>query len=192
MLLHQAVERLADLAASYMAAGFVHGVLNTRQYERHRRELRLRPVALRCRAGTRASPPPISTMPGSMPSAASPRRSTGTSAQLAIALRRISEAEPLVAALERFGDCYSRGDGAAILLAAGRRQPRDSRHDSALVEAAERAHARERNSGRTRSSSRHRGGRDARAGAMAAALAGYRAGRATTIPIGRTQPRSRC
>ncbi len=29
MLLHQVVERLADLAASYMVAGFVHGVLNT-------------------------------------------------------------------------------------------------------------------------------------------------------------------
>ncbi|GGD46984.1 YdiU family protein [Erythrobacter arachoides] len=29
VLLHQAVERLADLAASYMVAGFVHGVLNT-------------------------------------------------------------------------------------------------------------------------------------------------------------------
>ncbi|MFN7159461.1 MAG: protein adenylyltransferase SelO family protein, partial [Erythrobacter cryptus] len=28
-LLHQVVERLADLAASYMVAGFVHGVLNT-------------------------------------------------------------------------------------------------------------------------------------------------------------------
>ncbi|MEO6152076.1 MAG: protein adenylyltransferase SelO family protein, partial [Croceibacterium sp.] len=29
ILLHQVVERLADLAASYMTAGFVHGVLNT-------------------------------------------------------------------------------------------------------------------------------------------------------------------
>ena len=28
-LLHLAVERIADLAASYMVAGFVHGVLNT-------------------------------------------------------------------------------------------------------------------------------------------------------------------
>ncbi len=27
--MHQAVERLADLAASYMVAGFVHGVLNS-------------------------------------------------------------------------------------------------------------------------------------------------------------------
>jgi uncharacterized protein YdiU (UPF0061 family) len=29
ILLHQAVERLADMAASYVASGFVHGVLNT-------------------------------------------------------------------------------------------------------------------------------------------------------------------
>ncbi|HZU62693.1 MAG TPA: YdiU family protein, partial [Novosphingobium sp.] len=29
ILLHQVVERLADMAASYVAAGFVHGVLNT-------------------------------------------------------------------------------------------------------------------------------------------------------------------
>src|SRR5690606_3038154 len=29
VLMHQAVERLADLAASYMVAGFVHGVLNS-------------------------------------------------------------------------------------------------------------------------------------------------------------------
>jgi uncharacterized protein YdiU (UPF0061 family) len=28
-LMHQVVERMADLAASYMVAGFVHGVLNT-------------------------------------------------------------------------------------------------------------------------------------------------------------------
>ena len=36
----------ARLAASYIAAGFVHGVLNSRQYRDHRAELRLRPVAL--------------------------------------------------------------------------------------------------------------------------------------------------
>ena len=50
-----------------------------RQYQRHRRELRLRPVALHARMGPGRSPPLISTITGSMPSAASPRRSIGTS-----------------------------------------------------------------------------------------------------------------
>ncbi len=49
-----------------------------RQYQHHWRELRLWPVAVRAASGTKASPPPISTRAGSTPSAASPRRSSGT------------------------------------------------------------------------------------------------------------------
>ena len=37
---------VARTGAQWMAAGFVHGVLEHRQHQRHRRELRLRPVAL--------------------------------------------------------------------------------------------------------------------------------------------------
>ena len=73
-----------------------------RQYHDHRRELRLRPVALHARLGRPTSPPPISTMPGSTPSAASPRRSTGTSSSSPAACRWSREAEPLTDALEGF------------------------------------------------------------------------------------------
>ena len=52
---------------------------STATISRHRRELRLRPVALHARLGRATSPPPISTMTAFIPSAASPRRSTGTS-----------------------------------------------------------------------------------------------------------------
>ena len=49
------------------------------QYRDHRAELRLRALALDALIGTAISPPPISTIRASIPSPASPRRSTGTS-----------------------------------------------------------------------------------------------------------------
>jgi hypothetical protein len=77
-LLARFATQAARLAASYIAAGFVHGGAQHGQYRNHGRELRLRPVALDPLLGTVASPPLISTMPASMPSAASRKRSAGT------------------------------------------------------------------------------------------------------------------
>lgn len=79
LLLTLAVERMADLAASYMVAGFVHGVLNTDNMNITGESFDYGPGGSR-RPGSRGSPRPISTIRGSMPLPASPRRSTGTSA----------------------------------------------------------------------------------------------------------------
>ena len=57
--------------------------------------------------GTRASPPPISTTPGSTPSAASPRRSTGTSPSSRSRCALIAPAEALIAGARALPDCGS-------------------------------------------------------------------------------------
>lgn len=105
ILMHQAVERLADLAASYMVAGFVHGVLNTDNmnitgesfdYGPWRWLPRWAPeftAAYFDREGLYAF--------GRQPEAL--RWNLG---QLAIALRRLTESEPLIAALDRYGELY--------------------------------------------------------------------------------------
>jgi hypothetical protein len=65
------------LAASYIAAGFVHGVLNSDNINITGESFDYGPWRFTPEWDP-ASPPPISTMPASTPSAASPRRSTGT------------------------------------------------------------------------------------------------------------------
>ena len=104
-LMHLAVERLADLAASYMVAGFVHGVLNTDNmnitgesfdYGPWRWLPRWEPeftAAYFDDHGLYA----FGRQPGAI------RWNLG---QLAIALRPLVEAEPLIAALDRFGPLY--------------------------------------------------------------------------------------
>jgi hypothetical protein len=82
-LLHQVVARMADLAAVVHGRGLRPRRAQHRQHERVTGEsFDYGPVALAAATGTPASPPPISTIRASMPSAASPRRSTGTVAQL--------------------------------------------------------------------------------------------------------------
>ncbi len=72
------VARTAKLAASYMAAGFVHGVLNSDNINVTGESFDYGPWRLHAELGRPASPPPISTRTASTPSAASPRRSIGT------------------------------------------------------------------------------------------------------------------
>jgi uncharacterized protein YdiU (UPF0061 family) len=106
MLMHQAAERLADLAASYMVAGFVHGVLNSDNMNL---------------TGESFDYGPWRWLPEWQPSfTAAYFDQTGLYAfgrqpeairwnlgQLGVALRRVCEAEPLVAAFNRFGECYA-------------------------------------------------------------------------------------
>jgi len=105
ILMHQAVERLADLAASYMVAGFVHGVLNTDNMNI---------------TGESFDYGPWRWLPSWDPSFTAayfdhaglyafgrqPEAIRWNLAQLGVALRRLAEAEPLVAAFERFGELY--------------------------------------------------------------------------------------
>ncbi|AKM10536.1 protein adenylyltransferase SelO family protein [Croceicoccus naphthovorans] len=105
-LLHLVVERMADLAASYVSAGFVHGVLNTDNMNV---------------SGESFDYGPWRWLPSWQPGFTAAyfdhsglyafgRQAEAihwNCAQLAIALRPICEAPPLVAALERFPDLFT-------------------------------------------------------------------------------------
>lgn len=105
ILLHNVVERLADLAASYMVAGFVHGVLNTDNMNITGESFDYGPwrwlpqwdpgftAAYFDHAGLYAF--------GRQPEALH-----WNCGQLAVALRLLADSEPLVAAMERFGPLY--------------------------------------------------------------------------------------
>ncbi|MEL6542361.1 MAG: YdiU family protein [Pseudomonadota bacterium] len=104
-LMHQVVERMADLAASYMVAGFVHGVLNTDNMNI---------------TGESFDYGPWRWLPTWEPSFTAayfdhgglyafgrqPEALHWNCAQLAIALRPLAESDPLVEALNRFGPLY--------------------------------------------------------------------------------------
>jgi uncharacterized protein YdiU (UPF0061 family) len=105
ILMHQVVERLADLAASYMVAGFVHGVLNTDNMNV---------------SGESFDYGPWRWLPAWDPSFTAayfdhsglyafgrqPEAILWNCNQLAVSLRLLAESAPLIAALERFGDLY--------------------------------------------------------------------------------------
>ena len=172
VLMHQAVERLADLAASYMAAGFVHGVLNSDNMNITGESFDYGPwrwlpewdpgftAAYFDHAGLYAF--------GRQPEAI-----RWNLAQLAIALRRLVDAPPLVAAIERFPDLYHRAITRRFCWRLGVAS-RGTERDMALIGAAERA-MREARIGPDAFFFTHRGGRHAQ-GDLAEALAGYSAG----------------
>ena len=135
ILMHQVVERLADLAASYMVSGFVHGVLNTDNMNISGESFDYGPwrwlptwdqfftAAYFDHEGLYAF--------GRQPEALS-----WNCAQLAIALRPLAEAPPLVAALERFGPLYQENLARRFLWRLGVK-PRDRERDLNLVMAGE-------------------------------------------------------
>jgi uncharacterized protein YdiU (UPF0061 family) len=104
-LMHNVVERMADLAASYMVAGFVHGVLNTDNMNISGESFDYGPwrwlpdwdqsftAAYFDHAGLYAF--------GRQPEALH-----WNCGQLAVALRLMADTAPLIAALERFGPLY--------------------------------------------------------------------------------------
>lgn len=169
-LLHQVVERLADLAASYMASGFVHGVLNTDNMNISGESFdygpwRFLPVwdpgftaAYFDHAGLYAFG----------------RQSEAIGwncAQLAQALTLlVDDAEPLVAALNRFGELYSSALGRRWCWRLGLRS-RGAAADRTLVAASGR-HMRSKGQTPDMFFWRHRLGREAD-GELAEALAGY-------------------
>lgn len=105
-LMHHVVERMADLAASYMVAGFVHGVLNTDNMNV---------------TGESFDYGPWRWLPtwdpgftaayfdhgGLYAFGRQPEALHWNCGQLAIALRLVADSEPLVAALNRFGPLYA-------------------------------------------------------------------------------------
>lgn len=170
-LMHQAVERLADLAASYMAAGFVHGVLNSDNMNVTGESFDYGPwrwLPLWQPGFTAA----YFDQTGLYAFGRQPEAIRWNLGQLGVALRRVCEAEPLVAAFNRFGECYVAAMTRRFCWRLGV-ESRGTEPDSALIAAAEKT-MREGELGPDLFFFRHRGGREAN-GALAEALAGYEA-----------------
>ncbi len=171
ILMHQAVERLADLAASYMVAGFVHGVLNTDNMNI---------------TGESFDYGPWRWLPKWDPSFTAayfdqqglycfgrqPEALRWNLGQLAIALRRLTESEPLIAALDRFGTVYHQNMIRRFCWRLGV-ESRGIESDSALIGLAEET-MRNGGFGPDHFFFHHRAGRNAE-GDLAEALAPYSA-----------------
>lgn len=170
-LMHLVVERLADLAASWMVAGFVHGVLNTDNMNISGESFDYGPWRFLPRWDPSFTAAYFDHQ-GLYAFGRQPEALHWNCGQLGIALRLLAEAPPLIAAMERFGPLY--------MAAIGRRWcwrmgvvSRGVEQDTALLSVCE---AQLRESGETPDAFffRHRGGRDAN-GPLAEALAGYEA-----------------
>jgi uncharacterized protein YdiU (UPF0061 family) len=104
-LLNLVVERAADLAASYMVAGFVHGVLNSDNINVTGESFDYGPWRFTPQwdAGFTAA---YFDQNGLYAFGRQPEAIHWDVAQLAVSLRPLVEAEPLIAALERFPALY--------------------------------------------------------------------------------------
>ncbi|WP_338446275.1 YdiU family protein [Pelagerythrobacter marensis] len=170
ILMHQAVERMADLAAAWMVAGFVHGVLNTDNMNITGESFDYGPWRW-LPAWDPGFTAAYFDHGGLYAFGRQPEAVHWNLGQLAVALRLLADAPPLIAALERFGPLY--------MAAVARRwcwrlgvEPMGEERDGNLVAACERA-MRESGEQPDRFFHRHRGGRAAE-GDLAAALEGYR------------------
>ena len=169
ILLHQVVERLADLAASYMVAGFVHGVLNTDNMNITGESFDYGPWRWlpQWEPGFTAA---YFDHAGLYAFARQPEAIRWNVTQLAVALRRLAEAPPLIAAIERFPACFEGAMARRFCWRLGI-VPQGPERDLALMQQAERA-MRESGSGPDAFFFAHRGGRGA-TGPLAEALEGY-------------------
>jgi uncharacterized protein YdiU (UPF0061 family) len=104
-LMHHVTERMADLAASYMVAGFVHGVLNTDNMNITGESFDYGPWRWlpQWEPGFTAA---YFDHGGLYAFGRQPEALHWNCGQLAVALRLHAETAPLVAALERFGPLY--------------------------------------------------------------------------------------
>lgn len=165
-LLNQVVERLADLAAQWMVAGFVHGVLNTDNMNIAGESFDYGPWRWlpRWDPGFTAA---YFDHQGLYAFGRQPQALHWNCGQLAVALRLVEDAPPLIAALNRFGELYQ----AAMVRRWCWRLgvvPRGPEADSALIAACE-AEMAARGDAPDRFFFDHRGGRGAQ-GALAEAL----------------------
>ena len=131
------MQRAARLAARYMAAGFVHGVLNSDNINVTGESFDYGPW----RFAPTWDPAFVAAYfdhAGLYAFGRQPEAIHWDVMQLAVALRLLSEAEPLIAVLDTFADLYQRAVTDAILWRMGR-LPRTPADDRALVQTVERA-----------------------------------------------------
>ena len=164
-LMHMVVERMADLAASWMVAGFVHGVLNTDNMNVSGESFDYGPWRFlpRWEPGFTAA---YFDHSGLYAFARQPEALHWNCGQFAIALRLVTEAPPLVAAMERFGPLYVEAIGRRWCWRLGVAS-RGAEADAALVAACE-ADLRETGEQPDAFFYRHRGGREAEGGLLGA------------------------
>jgi uncharacterized protein YdiU (UPF0061 family) len=172
ILLHQVVARLADLAASYMVAGFVHGVLNSDNMNISGESFDYGPWRWLPRWDPRFTAAYFDHS-GLYAFGRQPEAILWNCGQLGVALRLLAETEPLVFALERFGTLYQQAMARRFCWRLGI-EPRGLEQEIALIGAAEQ-HMADNELAPDALFFRHRGGRDAPADAFGEALRGYRA-----------------
>jgi len=140
-LLGLAVDRVADLAGSYMVAGFVHGVLNTDNINITGESFDYGPWRF-----TEKWDPSFTAayfdQSGLYAFGRQAEALHWNLGQLAVALRLVSDAPPLIAALERFPDLYQQSVIRRFLWRLGVITKGED-EDKRLVEAAERAMVRD-------------------------------------------------
>ena len=105
ILMHQVVERLADLAASWMVAGFVHGVLNTDNMNVTGESFDYGPWRWLPKWDSGFTAAYFDQM-GLYAFGRQPEALHWNCGQFAVALRLLVDAPPLIAAMERFGPLY--------------------------------------------------------------------------------------
>jgi len=168
-LLEQVVERLADLAAQWMVAGFVHGVLNTDNMNVTGESFDYGPWRWLPRWDANFTAAYFDSQ-GLYAFGRQPQTLHWNCGQLAVALRLVEEAPPLIAALARFPDLYRQAMARRWCWRLGV-EPRGVDADSALIAACEAAMV-AAGQGPDAFFFAHRGGRGA-TGALAEALAPY-------------------
>jgi uncharacterized protein YdiU (UPF0061 family) len=172
ILLHQVVGRMADLAASYMVAGFVHGVLNTDNMNISGESFDYGPWRWLPQwdpAFTAA----YFDHSGLYAFGRQPEAILWNCGQLAVALRLLVDTAPRVAALDRYGDLYMQAMSQRFTWRLGVEQ-RGQETDTALIAAAER-HMREHELSPDAFFFQHRGGRNPVAGDFGDLLSSYAA-----------------
>ncbi len=136
-LLNLAVERIAELAASYMAAGFVHGVLNTDNINITGESFDYGPWRFTPKWDPRFTAAYFDEL-GLYAFGRQAEALHWNLGQLAVSLRLICDAPPLIAALERFPALFQAALIAKFLWRLGLQSSGEAL-DRQLVEAAERA-----------------------------------------------------
>ncbi len=137
ILMHQLVERMADLAASYMVAGFVHGVLNTDNMNVSGESFDYGPWRF-LPAWDSGFTAAYFDQSGLYAFGRQPEALHWNLGQFAVALRLLAESEPLLAALNRFGPLYMDAIARRWCWRLGV-EPQGTEHDQQLVAACEKA-----------------------------------------------------
>ena len=135
LLLQNAVRKMAELAAGYMTAGFVHGVLNTDNMNITAESFDYGPwrFAPKWEAGFTAA---YFDYQGLYSFGRQPEAIHWNLGQLAVALRLVSPAEPLIEALEQFAPLYQAAMCTAFCWRLGVK-PQGAESDRDMIAAAE-------------------------------------------------------